>query len=127
VSDIIYTFTVPGVPPSLNVWARSTTYPQARAKKGWEQAVWALVNERGNRCPRPLAHAELLACITFRQRRRRDAENFGACLWKFTCDGLVKAGIIPDDTPQYVTTYTPELVVGDVEQTQIMIRGRLEP
>lgn len=123
---VTYAFTVPAVPPSLNGWIRTSIYSQAEVKANWEYMVWGLVNEKGNRCPRPLAHAEISARITFATKRKRDADNFGACLWKFTLDGLVKAGVIPDDTPEYVTTHAPEMAVGKREETEITISGRLE-
>lgn len=40
--------------------------------------------------------------------RRRDADNLAPTL-KALCDGLVDAGLVPDDTPQYMTKYMPEL------------------
>jgi Holliday junction resolvase RusA-like endonuclease len=39
-------------------------------------------------------------------RRRRDAENPVATL-KALCDGLVDAGIVPDDTPEYMVKHMP--------------------
>lgn len=46
---------------------------------------------------------------TVGDRRKRDAENPTPML-KALCDGLVDAGVIPDDTPAYVLKTMPEIV-----------------
>lgn len=41
--------------------------------------------------------------------RRRDAENPVATL-KPLCDGIVDAGVVPDDTPEFMEKLMPEIV-----------------
>lgn len=43
-----------------------------------------------------------------RDKRRRDADNLIPTL-KALCDGLVDAGIVPDDTPDYMTKKMPKI------------------
>ena len=43
---------------------------------------------------------------------RRDEENLVATL-KPLCDGLVDAGVVPDDTPQFMRKLMPEIVRGE--------------
>lgn len=42
-------------------------------------------------------------------RHRRDVDNIVPTL-KPICDALVDAGIVPDDTPQYMTKMMPEII-----------------
>lgn len=41
-------------------------------------------------------------------KHRRDADNTVPTL-KALCDGLVDAGVVPDDTPEYMTKTMPEI------------------
>ena len=43
-----------------------------------------------------------------RDNRRRDADNLVPTL-KALCDGLVDAGLVPDDTPNYMHKHKPEV------------------
>lgn len=43
--------------------------------------------------------------------RRRDAHNTVGTCAKAACDGIVLAGALPDDTPEYVTMLDPILLV----------------
>lgn len=49
--------------------------------------------------------------IPFRDVRRRDAHNYTGTIVKAVVDGLVKAGVVPDDTPDWVTVLDPLLEV----------------
>lgn len=44
-----------------------------------------------------------------KDKRRRDADNLVPTL-KALCDGLVDAGIVPDDTPEYMVKHMPVIV-----------------
>ena len=61
--------------------------------------------------PKNCSHVDLTATIYFPEWRKRDTENFAATLWKMTNDALVDMGIIPDDTPDHITTHNPEIIV----------------
>lgn len=54
--------------------------------------------------------------IPFRTRHRRDPHNF-APVCKAVVDGLVKAGVWPDDTEHYVTVTEPVCVVDETMRT----------
>lgn len=51
-------------------------------------------------------HVEVAMVWTVPTRGRRDAENPVATLKPF-CDGLVDAGVVPDDTPEFMTKLMP--------------------
>ncbi len=48
-----------------------------------------------------------------RDRRRRDPDNLVVPLFKALVDGIVDAGIVPDDTPAYVLRSMPVIAEPD--------------
>lgn len=59
---------------------------------------------------------------TVTTRHRRDADNLVPTL-KACCDGLVDAGVVPDDTPQYMHKWMPEIQLGDTRSLVLTVRG----
>lgn len=53
-----------------------------------------------------LAHANVELHWFVNTKHRRDVDNVVPTL-KAMCDGLVDAGIVPDDTPEYMTKWMP--------------------
>lgn len=51
-------------------------------------------------------HVTVTLIWTVKDKRRRDTENPVATL-KPICDGLVDAGLVPDDTPNWMTKHMP--------------------
>ena len=51
--------------------------------------------------------------LTFREKRRRDPHNYVGTVVKALVDGLVRVGVWPDDTPEWVTVAEPVLRIGD--------------
>jgi hypothetical protein len=117
-----YVCTVPSVPPSNNVYQRLHWAKRAKVRKEFQEQLWAVLNEKGNRCPRGLERVELRAVLHFTTRRRRDSDNYGATLWKFVQDVLVGEGVIPDDTADRCTAYPPGIVLGESEHTLLVIQ-----
>ena len=60
--------------------------------------------------PYDLGPSLVKVSFRFRQNRRRDPHNYFATV-KPIIDGLVDAGLWPDDTPDHVATLEPELLV----------------
>ena len=116
-----YTCSLPVLPPSLNVWKRQHWAEQERERKAFQQELWAALNARGNRCPRGLERIRVKAVLVFTVARRRDSDNFGAVLAKWTQDVLVQQRIIPDDTADRCTFLPPVLTVGESENTILVI------
>lgn len=63
--------------------------------------------------PQPRTHPPCTVAIDLpvADKRRRDPHNYYPTV-KHIIDGLVDAGIWPDDTPEWVTTVEPTLKVG---------------
>lgn len=66
----------------------------------------AMRNEvQGTRC-------RVHVTIAFPQKRRRDPHNYTGTIVKAAIDQLVAMDVWPDDTPEWVVTTEPVLVVG---------------
>lgn len=61
--------------------------------------------ERGRALP-PLTLCEVVLTWIVNDRRKRDEENIVPVL-KALCDGLVDAGVVPDDTPVFMVKRMP--------------------
>jgi Holliday junction resolvase RusA-like endonuclease len=92
---------------SMNAWGITHWSERAQIKKDWSWEFLALAND----VPKHQDHVIVHATIYFKERRKRDIDNFAAVLWKLTNDALVDAHIIPDDTPEHVTNGIVDLVV----------------
>jgi crossover junction endodeoxyribonuclease RusA len=79
-----------------------------RARRVAEVRSWASWAARAARIP-PLTHATVGLVWYVPDRRRRDADN-AAGTSKPAADGLVDAGVVPDDAPEYMTMLMPRVV-----------------
>jgi len=92
---------------------------RARVVREWrERFAWLA---RGDRIP-PLQRISVAAVPLV--MNRRSLPDVGACFpaVKAAVDGLVDAGVIPDDSPQYVHSicfYAP--LVGDLEGLRLVV------
>jgi hypothetical protein len=107
-------------------WPRPPLSMNQRLHRMQEAKLTAMVRaaarERFRTFP-PVERVEVLMTWTVKDRRRRDAENPVATL-KALCDGLVDAGIVPDDTPQYMTKHMPVITYekGAVPDIRLEVR-----
>ena len=116
-----YTFTIPTVPPSMNVYDRWRPVVQRIAKRQWESDVLGLCNQKGNKAPRGVERATLRAVIYFTTDRGRDGDNYFVPFWKWTMDGLRYAGVLVNDTDDLVKPQKPVLSLGSEEQTLVVM------
>jgi hypothetical protein len=116
-----YTFTIPTVPPSFNVYDRWRPVVQRIAKRQWESDVLGLCNQKGNKAPRGIKQANLRAVIYFTTDRGRDGDNYFVPFWKWTMDGLRYAGVLTNDTDELVKPQKPVLSLGSEEQSLVVM------
>ena len=112
--------TIPTTPPSINPYQHKHWAIRKRVKDEWVEMIWGYLKEQGH--PKNCRHVHVSAYITFKNKRVRDASNYASTLYKFLDDALVTAGVIPDDTAQYISHDEPVLRVGDRAETVIEIR-----
>lgn len=82
-------------------------------KRYWQAAAHSHARHKINRCewttPGPPSRVQVT--IPFTSLRRRDPHNYTGTVVKWTIDGLIHAGMWPDDTPEWVTVVDPILIV----------------
>ena len=109
-------FTAPTRPLSINRANGMHFAARRRLLEPWKDVAWALghnYRREAARTPqgRPTGPITVQVVLPFRQANRRDAHNYTGTVVKAVVDGLVRAGIIPDDTPDHLTVLDPEFVI----------------
>jgi crossover junction endodeoxyribonuclease RusA len=94
-------------PLSLNDRHATRIVEAAAIAKVRRDAGWIVKSVRA-RLGRP-AHVRVELRYQPRRRGRRDEDNLTAT-YKPVCDAIVDAGIVPDDTGEYMTKVLPALV-----------------
>ena len=98
------TITIPRVPISLNQQERMHWSKWSREKNEWMHDIFFLVKESRNAIPKHLGHITITKIIIYFDKiRTRDESNYEPMIVKPLADALVHAGIIADDTPDYIT------------------------
>ena len=104
-------FETPADTPSVNETAGAHWGKHRAVKVAWQDAAYfyavqhfGAVGPEGRQLPgRWLVRLGL----SFPVRRRRDPHNYVGTVVKWTVDGLVQAGLWPDDTPEFVQVAEP--------------------
>jgi hypothetical protein len=115
---LVLEFRAPTTPLSQNE-AKGRHWGRVRRDLSpWKDATWAMarnaiVQGRWYPAVAPPQHVPITVQVTipFRTNRGRDAHNYTGTVVKAVVDGLVKAHIVPDDTPDWVTVLDSTLVV----------------
>src|SRR5690606_18278944 len=103
--------------PSLNEYInaeRRHRMMAANIKKKWTELVRAETLAQVSEPALAIAIKDYPIKIHFivhEQNARRDIDNVSSMVSKFCLDGLVKAGILPDDSQKYVNKIECDLVV----------------
>lgn len=91
--------TIPGIPPSINEWRNMHHYEEAKQKKAWEEIVGWEVLAQKVKPSQPIIKAVTTYFYFFPTRHRHDPSNYSP---KWIEDGLVKAGILVDDSFDHI-------------------------
>lgn len=91
--------TIYKLPPTLNEMNNVHYMKRAKMKEEWEELVIRACRENGIR---PMGRASITLELWFPDKRRRDLDNYGGFGFKWILDGLVKAGVLKDDSTDYV-------------------------
>lgn len=96
--------TIPLVAPSLNMWYAGTHWSKRnKLAQEWHTAIWAICKVDKIQ-PITTFPVEIATTSVFRTRHKRDVDNCVPAN-KLAADGLVLAGILPDDTQKYVNRH----------------------
>jgi hypothetical protein len=91
----LYTFVLPFLPPSKNVYDAWPIQWKQSAKRKWENAIRKEVE--ASMVPHGMTQVGLAATLVFPGKARRDPQNYAQALWHWVPDALVKAGVLKDD------------------------------
>lgn len=86
-------FIIKAIPPSMNKYkGRENVWAYRKDKKAWEEFIWICCRPKPEK---PIAKCQLTITYFFPTRIRHDPNNYDG---QFITDGLVKSGIIKDDS-----------------------------
>ncbi|MDG3012168.1 hypothetical protein G4X40_18665 [Rhodococcus sp. D2-41] len=100
-----HTITLPWTTPMLSLNGRDHYRVKAKKVAQIRHDVATLIRERQIE---PAGHVRVELHYRPRDNRRRDEDNLVGDL-KAICDGLVDAGLVPDDTPEWMSKIMPIL------------------
>ncbi len=117
-NEPVYTIVYHSVPPSRNS-KDSTDWYYTRLKARWKHSIRLLCLAAG--IPKS-ARIKTEPRIYFPDRKHRDHDNYGI-VNKLVHDGIVAAGVIPNDTPQHLAkpSYPDLLYDKDDPRTEVDI------
>lgn len=120
------TLTFPQPAPRLSMNDRTHWRKKAAATKAWREFARSWAHKAGWPCCKA-THVPCFVRVTFpvKDNRRRDADNPAPTV-KAIVDGLVDAGVWPDDTPEWVETLGSRFAKGaDVVTVELIPRDDL--
>lgn len=111
------TFSLPFLPPSLNVYRNDHWRKQRGEEKTWKDYIAVKWAEMG----RPKLKTVRIAMVfSFPNRRTRDLDNYLATGSKLVGDAI-KGLFIPDDNPEHLTAWSFRFEFGEEAKTTIVI------
>ena len=85
---------------------------RAERVKAWHDAAFWNAKQAGwNHPSKNNRPSTVLLTVTFPTKRRRDNHNFTGTIVKASVDGLVAAGVWPDDDSRWITVLEPVILV----------------
>jgi len=110
-------FSLPFLPPSLNVYRNKHWRGQREEEKTWKDFIAVKWVELG----RPKLDAVRITMVfSFPDRKTRDLDNYLATGSKLVGDA-VKGRFIPDDSPEHLTAWSFRFEFGDEAKTTVVI------
>ena len=91
-----YKLALPFIPPSKNVYENWPGQWKSSVKKKWAKAI--AEQAESLMMPKGIEQVGLAGTIVFATKARRDTQNFAQALWHWVPDGLVRAGVLVDDS-----------------------------
>jgi hypothetical protein len=108
-------FEAPNRPLSINEANGMHWAAKRRRLEPWRDAVWlawkTLDPKELDAFLKDHGVIEVAVTLPFARAGRRDPHNYTSTMAKAIVDELVKSGMAPDDTPEFVTVSEPKLLV----------------
>ena len=114
-----YHYSIPYIPPSNNQYIGRTNFREYQAaKKQWALLIKAYCRPTP---PHPLERSRVTLLYHFRDRRRRDPDNYSG---KMLLDGMTSAGILRDDSFRCIDLVLRSEYDGTV-RTEIIVEEKI--
>jgi hypothetical protein len=111
---------IPGIPKNSNASSQWAKFAAAKDRKTFRSKAKALATESLPPDWTPAEHSRITARHIYTVRRRRDPLGLAERL-KGIMDGLVDAGVIPDDDENHITVILERSLRGDEAGIQLTI------
>ena len=116
--SLIFKYSIKAIPPSNNNFiGKNQRWQYQNDKKQWARIIQLFCVPRPKE---PLKKSTVTIIYYFKDRRRRDPDNYSG---KFILDGLVRSGIIIDDSFDCIDLYLRGNVDKENPRTEILIEG----
>lgn len=114
--ELTLTFPAPAEPLSTNAGHRLHWAARRRATDPWRDATIHITRQALSAYARareawPAQPVNIQMDLPFRTRRTRDPHNYVGTVVKATVDGLVRGGVVPDDSPEWATILEPTISI----------------
>lgn len=110
---VVLRFPPPNNPLSINQANRMHWAAKKRYMDPWKSEVWAAwMGARSEHCLVKDKPCTVEVHLPFRTAQRRDPHNYTGTMVKAIVDSLVRSGVWPDDTAEWVTVLDPVLKIG---------------
>ena len=102
----LFKITIPLKPVSLNKWYAGNQHWSKRhsEKKKWNN-YFELIKKQIPVIQKDQYPVVLEVKVFFKDKRKRDVDNFGSTAAKLSCDSLVKIGVIEDDSYKFISKH----------------------
>ena len=116
--SLIYKYSIKAIPPSNNKFiGKNQRWQYQSDKKQWARIIQLFCVPRPKE---PLKKSKVTIIYYFKDKRRRDPDNYSG---KFILDGLVRSGIIKDDSFDCIDLRLIGRVEKNNPRTEILIEG----
>lgn len=117
------TFTAPTRPLSINEANRMHWAARRRRLQPWALATEAAYKTatKKERAAVEGKRVKVSVTLSFPRAGRRDPHNYTSTVVKTIVDALVRAGLVPDDTPEWLETEEPLILLDKSEQVEIVV------
>lgn len=119
-TTMLVEFQAPNVPPSINTLKGMHHRVWSSKLQPWRDLAWVTTRNRVVRGNVPwLGHRAVRVQVElpFAKNARRDPHNYTGTVVKAIVDGVVKAGLVPDDTAEWVEVLDPVLTIHKTDRT----------
>lgn len=115
---MIFKYSIKAIPPSNNKFiGKDKRWQYQDEKKQWARIIQLFCVPRPKE---PLKKSKVIVIYYFKDKRRRDPDNYSG---KFILDGLVRSGIIKDDSFDCIDLQLIGRVDKGNPRTEIFIDG----